>query len=184
MYRKSLENVKKHLLIEAENQLQDPKLINSFKQQNKLYSEQQKFDTAKKIIDPLFESGQFNPSKMKQIFGSERKFADLKSALGEKNAYRLKDIQKYYVQPIERMKDDFKVKSLYDLGELIEGAAVKELAGIHVALVTKITPRAKARLLMSENTQNLWVRLMRSIKDGSVRGVKKYSEDLEKDLEE
>lgn len=183
LYRKSLENVKKELLNEATSQLKDPTLINSFKQQNKLYHEAQKFDKAKAILDPVFENG-FSPHKFKQIFSSDRKFSDLKKALGKKNAYRLKDIQKYYVQPIENLKKEFKIKTLFNLEDMVKGAIVKKMIGLPVTVALKVTPHIYGKLITSENTQNLWIHLMRSIKDGSVRGVEKYSEALEKDLQE
>lgn len=183
LYRKSLEEVKEVLLKTASRQLKDKPLINSFRQQNKLYSESQKFEKAKSLLDPVFEEG-FKPNKFRQVFSSPRKFADLEKSLGKKNAYRLRDIQKYYVQPIEQMKKQYKVKSLIDLDSVVTGFVVKKILGFPVAAAIKLTPFAKGKLLMSEKTQNLWVNLMRSIKDGSQRGVIKYSELLEKELEE
>jgi hypothetical protein len=81
------------------------------------------------------------------------------------------------------MKKDFQVKSLYSLESIIKGAFVKKVLGLPVAVAMKITPHMYAKLLMSENTQNLWINLMRAIKDGSVRGVVQYSEELQKELE-
>ena len=183
LYRKSLESIKKQLLHEAEKQLKDPELINSFKQQNKIYHEAQKFDKVKSILDPVFEDG-FNPNKFKQVFASERKFVDLRKAIGDRNAYRLRDISRYYAQPIEKMKKEFEIKSLLNLEDLLKGAVVKKIVGLPVALALKATPHVYGKLLMSEKTQNLWVNLLRAIKDGSVRGVQKYSDSLEKELNE
>lgn len=186
LYRKSLEEVKKNMLLEASVQLENPEFINSFRQANKIYNESIKFEKAKSLLDPVFEEG-FKPIKFKQLFSSEKKFSDLSKALGKNNAHRLRDIQKYYVQPIEQMKKSFKVKSLLNLEDVVKGVIVKKILGIvglPVTAALKITPYAKGKLLMSEHTQSLWVNLMRAIRDGSQRGVEKYSQALQEDLEE
>ena len=82
------------------------------------------------------------------------------------------------------MKKGFKVKSFINLEDVVKGLLVKKVLGIAGAAAVEMTPRMYASLLMSEKTQNLWVHLMRSIKQGSARGVTKYSEALERELQE
>lgn len=183
LYRKSLEEAKELILKKASKDLKDAPLMKAFQQQNELYREAAKYDKAKSLLEPAFE-GEFRPAKFNQLFSSERKYSDLKKALGTANAQRLKDINRYYAQPIEQLKKKFEKNNLISLDSLITGAITKKLVGLPISLAIKITPRIQGKLLLSTNTQNAWLGLMRSIKDGSVRGVTKYSEALEKELEE
>lgn len=186
LLKSSLEDTKKVLLSEASSQFKNPVYINTFKQANKLYSEAAKLDRVNALFEPVFDKG-FNPNRFRSLFHNPKKYHELSQSIGEANAKRLNDISKYYVDPIEKMKKAFKVKNIVDLEDLVGSGAVAKIIGFPAAVakfaLVDLPPRIQAKLMMNENTQSIWLRLMKSIQHGSPKLIQKYVEELQGDLE-
>lgn len=183
--RKSLEDVKSVLLKEAQAKFKNPQYINSFKQANKLFSEARKLDKANALFEPVWDKG-FNSNRFKSLFQNPKKYHELSQSIGPKSAERLRDISKYYVDPIGKMTKRFKIKDPLDFQSLIGSGIVAKMVGIPGAVAKFATvdlpPRIQARLMMNEGTQSIWLKLMKSIQHGSPRLIQKYAESLEEDL--
>lgn len=185
--RKTLEDTKDILMKEAQSQFKNPEYINSFKQANKLYSESRKLDKVSALFEPVFDKG-FNANRFRSIFQNPKKYHELSQSIGSQKSKRLHDISKYYVDPIEKMKKTFKLKNMVDVEEILGSGIVANVVGMPVAIgkvaLMDIPPRIASKLMMNENTQSIWMKLMKSIQHGSPKLIQKYVQELENDLSE